>query len=131
MFTTSYYNIWPKYSIEKFGVDLYCLKQQNESEFYGGHDVASTLYFSLADLSEIFSFLRYYSDNSTQVLENEDMYTEETKIKIIKTKPIYTIELVTTKIIANERKPKLKKKRTYRTIYKYSRKNRKYVKASH
>jgi len=117
MFSSSEYDFDPTYSVEKFGEDFYCLKQQNVLEFYGGHDIASTLYFSLNDFAEIFSFLRYYSDNTTEVLESEDFHTKKTKIKILKTKPYYTIELVTTTLKENYSKPNFKRKKTYKTTY--------------
>jgi hypothetical protein len=131
MFNTSEYAIDPIYSIEKLGEDLLCLKQHNASEFFGGHDVASTQYFSLSELSEIFSYRRYYSSNTSFELENEDSYTAKTKLNMIKTKPNYTIELITTTSTVNENKPNFKKVRIKKSLFKYSRADKKYVKASH
>lgn len=130
MFNSSEYDFEPTYTIEKFGENLFCLKQVNVQEFYGGHDIESTLYFSLTDFSEIFSYLRYYSDNTTEVFENEDIYTQRNKIIILKTKPYYTIELVTTTIKENPNKPNFKRKKTYKTTYRFSPKNNRYVKSS-
>ena len=131
MFNSSEYDFDPTYTIEKFGEDLFCLKQENVQEFYGGHDIASTLYFSLTDFAEIFSFLRYYSENTTEVFENEDFHIKKKKINILKTKPYYTIELVTTTIKENYSKPNFKRKKIYKTTYRFSPKNNRYVKSSH